>query len=418
MPALTVTQLIEAINATLSALEDVVVEGEIDEFKIIHNKWVTFQLKDEHSSIGCFLTVWQYKTQVEDGMLVRATGRPTLRNKGFFSFVVTNLQPAGEGALKRAFELLRTKLMQEGLFAAERKRPLPRFPEHIALITSRDAAAYSDFLKVLGARQGGLQISFLHTQVQGQDAPPQLVAALEHANTHLNDLDAIVIVRGGGSLEDLQAFNDETVIRAVAASRTPIIVGVGHERDSTLAELAADLRASTPSNAAELLVRSREELLLAIRHLHNSLAGQLHEHLQQQRQVIAAAVSILRTRTAVPQQRVQRQLESLSAMRQRLRQTITTRTGETTRIRHLLHEAFHEKLKQQYITMNQLTRMLRSLSPEKTLKRGYTITRNQRGVVIKSARHVVAGEEIATQFTDGSITSRVHGTDHQKALAL
>src|SRR3989344_4039448 len=136
MPALTVTQLITSINDALGVLEDIAVEGEIDEFKIIHNKWVTFQLKDAKSSVGCFMTVWQYRTQVENGMLVRVTGRPTLRNKGFFSFVIATMQPSGEGALKRAFELLRQKLTQEGLFAAERKRSLPPFPQHIALITS------------------------------------------------------------------------------------------------------------------------------------------------------------------------------------------------------------------------------------------------------------------------------------------
>ncbi|MEK7500415.1 MAG: exodeoxyribonuclease VII large subunit, partial [Patescibacteria group bacterium] len=146
------------------------------------------------------------------------------------------------------------------------------FPEHIAFITSRDAAAYNDFLKVLAARQGGLHISFIHTQVQGVDAPDQIIAALSIANTELTNLDAIILVRGGGSAEDLMAFNDEQVVRAVASSRTPIIVAIGHERDVCLAELVADVRASTPSNAAELLVKHKEEIALDISRLSSSLS--------------------------------------------------------------------------------------------------------------------------------------------------
>ena len=221
-----------------------------------------FTLKDKESNVRCFMTVWDLKAEIEDGMMVKVSGRPTLTQKWGFSFNLKSVQPAGEGALRRAFVLLQKKLTAEGVFSIERKRSLPRFPQHIALITSREAAAYSDFIKVLNARVGGLKISFIHTQVQGEKAPQQIIEALEAANTGLTDLDVIVLARGGGSLEDLQAFNDEMVVRAVAASRTPTIVGVGHERDVTLAELAADVRASTPSNAAELLVQSREIMML------------------------------------------------------------------------------------------------------------------------------------------------------------
>lgn len=220
---LTVSQFVQTVNDGLESLGALTVEGEVDEFRIIHQKWVTFRIKDENASVGCFMTVWQYKTQIEDGMKVRAIGRPNLRDKGFFSFVLTSVQPAGEGALKRAFELLKQKLLEEGLFAAERKRSLPRFPQHVALITSRDAAAYGDFLKVLQARQGGLTVSFIHTQVQGEPAVPMVLEALSFANTELTDLDAIVMIRGGGSLEDLQAFNDEKVVRAVAAREPQLL---------------------------------------------------------------------------------------------------------------------------------------------------------------------------------------------------
>jgi exodeoxyribonuclease VII large subunit len=357
---LSVSQLVEVINTALTPLETVVVEGEVDEFKIIHGKWVTFKIRDEQSSIGCFMPMWQYRTQVEDGMLVRVQGRPTLRNKGFFSFVLTSLQPTGEGALKRAFELLRTKLTREGLFSADRKRPLPRFPEHIVLITSRDAAAYSDFIKVLTGRQGGLRVSFLHTQVQGEPAVPQILQALEFANTELPQVDALVLVRGGGSLEDLHAFNDERVVRAVAASRIPTIVGIGHERDVSLAELVADVRASTPSNSAELLVASREELLVT---LHAMTARLRHRMLSATAARKNALVS--------------------------LRQSLLVRWRETLdRRQRVVHD---------------MQRLLISLSPTATLKRGYSITRTSKGKVIRSTKQVTVGDALTITITDGDL---------------
>ncbi|MBI4022337.1 MAG: exodeoxyribonuclease VII large subunit [Candidatus Andersenbacteria bacterium] len=357
---LTVTQFVRLIDEALSAYDGVAVEGEVAEFKIIHDKWVTFQLKDATSTIGCFMTLWQYKTPIEDGMLVRAEGRPRLRDKGFFSFVVEAVQPTGEGGLKRAFELLKAKLEAEGLFAAARKRHLPRFPQRIALITSRDAAAYSDFLKVLQARTGGLTISFIHSPVQGEDAPRQLMAALTCANTSLKDIEVIVMVRGGGSLEDLMAFNDEAVVRTVAGCRVPIIVGVGHERDITLAELAADVRASTPSNAAEILVRSRQELASEIAQLRQALRFRMQDALTQHRAVVRRIVDLLRG--------------------------------------HVRTVGAH---------LQQLTRVLASLSPQRVLQRGYSITRRENGRVVMTASQVVPGERLVTQLKAGRVVSSV-----------
>lgn len=362
--ALTVSEFVEIINEALAAAAGLTVEGEVDEYKVIQGKWVTFRLKDETSSVGCFMPVWDLHTAIEDGMLVRVTGIPKLREKGFFSFVLSTVQPAGEGSLKRAFELLRKKLEDEGLFSVERKRPLPRFPQHIALVTSRDAAAYSDFIKVLQGRIGGLTVSFIHTQVQGEDAPNQLIRALEQANTDLADVDAIVMIRGGGSLEDLQAFNDEVVVRAVAASRTPTIIGIGHERDITLAELAADLRASTPSNAAELLVRSREELFLQLSGWQKFLSSRTQEILQQQRHTIEHSVSVLKNQ---------------------MRATIAH--------------------------VDQLVRILKSLSPEETLKRGYSITRTVDGEVIKTTRRMKQGDVILTTLARGKLKATVQMTN-------
>ncbi|PIT98468.1 MAG: exodeoxyribonuclease VII large subunit [Candidatus Andersenbacteria bacterium CG10_big_fil_rev_8_21_14_0_10_54_11] len=367
-PALTVTQFVRLIDEALVAFDGADVEGEVAEYRVIHGKWVTFTLKDERSAVGCFMPVWQLKVQLEDGMTVRAVGRPRLRDKGFFSFVLEAVTPLGEGSLKRAFELLKKQLADEGLFAADRKRPLPRFPQHVALITSRDAAAYADFLKVLQHRQGGLTVSFLHTQVQGEDAPRQLLAALEAANTQLQEVDAIVLIRGGGSLEDLQAFNDEQVVRAVASSRMPIVVGVGHERDVCLAELAADVRASTPSNAAELLVRSREELALEIRHMRTQLVYRVRDRLTAGRATSKRLVDILRGQVRGLQQ-----------------------------------------------GLAQLVRILRSLSPEQTLRRGYSITRKADGSILTRAADAAEGDEITTRLANGSLRSTVTARHYSAA---
>ncbi len=381
---LTVSQCVEAINIALDSLGGLTVEGEVSEFRILQNKWVTFDIKDDTSVLKCFMTVWNLRTQIEDGMLVKVSGKPNVRNKGFLSFVVQQVTPSGEGNLKRAFQLLQQKLTAEGLFAPERKRALPRFPEHIALITSKDAAAYNDFLKVLSARQGGLTISFVHTMVQGAEAPQQIISALATAN-ELPDLDAIVLVRGGGSMEDLIAFNDEHVVRAVASSRTPTIVGIGHERDVCLAELAADVRASTPSNAAELLVRSREEIARALLHMQSSLVNRIRSQIADDRRTVIHMTHAMTSR--------------LKGVSQRAHTLISRMTGGISRMK----DAVTASAKR----IEGMRRMLLALSPEHTLARGYSITTAQNGRVLKRAEDAKAGEEITTRLADGSISSVV-----------
>ncbi|OGY37195.1 MAG: exodeoxyribonuclease VII large subunit [Candidatus Andersenbacteria bacterium RIFCSPHIGHO2_12_FULL_45_11b] len=385
---LSVSQCVEAINIALDSLGDLTVEGEVSGFNVIHNKWVTFDIKDDTSVLKCFMTVWSLRVAVEDGMLVRVTGKPNLRAKGFLSFVVQSVKPSGEGSLKRAFELLRQKLAQEGLFAPERKRILPRFPQHIALITSKEAAAYADFLKVLRVRQGGLTISFIHTQVQGDDAPRQIIAALETANTELENLDAIILVRGGGSLEDLMAFNDEHVVRAVAGSRTPTIVGIGHERDVSLAELAADIRASTPSNAAELLVRTREEILLDISRMRLALTSSLAQRIANSQANIKTFIHAMSNRLHQATSNTSQLLERIRSVSMRIKGNIS---------------ASQQKI-------DGMKRVLVALSPERVLARGFSITRNSSGAVLKHAKDATIGEELTTTLLDGAVSSVVQKT--------
>lgn len=264
-----VTDFIALTNQTLEyAYPSVEIEGEVASFKVNQDKYVFFDLKDAGGSIGCFMTVWQLRQPIEDGMKIIVTATPKLTQWGKFSLTVRALRPSGEGSLKKSFELLKSKLDKEGLFAVERKRPLPQIPNHIAVITSTQAAGYADFIKILNDRWGGIKVDMAHVQVQGANAPDQMIRALKYFNEQETLPEIIVLIRGGGSADDLSAFNDELLVREIAASRVPTVVGVGHEVDESLADLAADLRAATPSNAAQLIVPDRDEMIRTVRHVH------------------------------------------------------------------------------------------------------------------------------------------------------
>ena len=265
-PKLSVSDFIAITNQTLEyAYPLVEVEGEIASFKVNQGKFVFFDIKDEGASVGCFMMLFQLRVPIEDGMKVVVTATPKLTQWGKFSLTVKAIRPSGEGSIKKSFDLLKEKLDKEGLFAEERKRPLPAIPRHVAVISSPQAAGYADFIKIVGDRWGGLHIDVAAVTVQGNDAPDQIIRALNYFNTQENVPDVIVIIRGGGSADDLSAFNDEQLVRAVAASRVPTLTGIGHEVDMSLCDLAADVRAATPSNAAQLLVPDRREIIRGAR---------------------------------------------------------------------------------------------------------------------------------------------------------
>lgn len=247
-----------------TAFSGVVVEGEVASFKINQGKYVFFDLKDEQSSVGCFMMKYALRFPLEDGMKVRVRAIPKLTNWGKFSLTVQAVMPVGEGDLKKSFELLKKKLGAEGLFAPEKKRPLPENIVKIGVISSTQAAGYADFCKILDERWGGLELQVAHTQVQGMTAADQIIKALNYLNER-GEVQVIAVIRGGGSADDLAVFNDEALVRAIAASKIPVITGIGHEVDESLCDLAADIVASTPSNAAQMLSRDRREVIMNIR---------------------------------------------------------------------------------------------------------------------------------------------------------
>lgn len=332
---LTVSDFIALTNQTLEyAYPSIEVEGEVASFKVNQGKYVFFDIKDAGGSINCFMTVWQLRVPIEDGMKVIVTATPKLTQWGKFSLTVRAVRPSGEGSLKKSFELLREKLDKEGLFAPERKRQLPGLPQHVAVISSVQAAGYADFIKILDDRWGGLQIDVASVQVQGASAPDQMIQALKYFNSQEQLPEVIVIIRGGGSADDLSAFNDELLVREIAASRVPTLVGVGHEVDVSLADMAADVRAATPSNAAQILVPDRSEVIRAVRRQVQSL-------LPRTEQAIDGRISSIYTQLANVVQSIERR-----------------------------HDRATERV-------DSLRRVLAELDPRKVLARGYALVRGE-----------------------------------------
>lgn len=252
-PVFSVSDFVGVFNQSLSVIyPDVKIFGEISNLRISRGKWVYFDLKDEYSSLKMFGAVTSLPGPLEDGMTVEVSGKPYLHHLYNFSVQFYDVSVTGQGNLVKAYQILMKKLESEGLFESSRKRSLPTFPAKVCLIASKESAGYGDFKKIAYKRWSQTEIVEFDVMVQGAQAPAQIVEAINKANQ--TDAETLVILRGGGSRDDLVAFDDERVVRAIASSRLPSLVAVGHERDVVLAELVADVRASTPSNAAEILL--------------------------------------------------------------------------------------------------------------------------------------------------------------------
>lgn len=274
-PKFTVSEFLAITNQTLDySFPLVEIEGEVANFKVSKGKWVFFDLKDNESTLNCFMTVFNLRHEIRDGMKIVVSGSPKITNFGKFSFVISSLKPLGEGNIKKSFELMKKKLEKEGLFSPERKREIPKNPERLGVISSITAAGYKDFIKILNERWGGIKITVANTGVQGLSAADEIIRALRYFNEK-SDVEAITILRGGGSADDLALFNDELLTREIARSKIPVLTGIGHEIDVSLADLAADLRASTPSNAAELLTSDRSAEISSLKKSLSSLESLL-----------------------------------------------------------------------------------------------------------------------------------------------
>jgi exodeoxyribonuclease VII large subunit len=390
--ALSVAEYLKLVNDTLRFIpsNQVVVEGEISDYRVAQGKWVSFDLKDqrEQAVLKCFMTTWQLKTAVEDGMRVQVKGSPKVYERfGTFKLSVESLEPVGEGALKRAYELLKQRLELEGLFDVNRKRELPRFPKRIGLITSPDAAAYGDFLRILNNRWGGVRIDFASVHVQGRESVGEIVRTLGYfSEREPHDRpDVIVLTRGGGGLEDLHAFNDEQVARAIYASKVPVVVAVGHERDESLADFVADVRASTPSNAAEMVVPSRGDVMYEIDNLAQHVEARLQECLQGRLFVLERTTNLIGFILERQKQRLTHLTEAVCARTS----TWLPRIGQGL-------EGFE--------------RILRQVDPKRVLSRGYSLVTVD-GVVVRDASTLEVGKDITVQFAAGHADARILRTN-------
>lgn len=404
---LTVTQFNTITNQLLqSGLGVVQIRGEISQYKVAQAKFAYFSLKDTTSVLNCFALLFRLDFDLEDGQEVVVTGTPSIHIKsGRYSLTVDSVILHGAGAIQKAFQQLQAKLATEGLFDQKHKRPLPQYPQKIGVITSDSGAAIGDIRKVIDERWGGITILLFPTKVQGHGAVEDIVRAIEAFNQRY-PVDTLIIGRGGGSLEDLQAFNTERVARAIFSSKIPIISAVGHEQNITISDLVADVRAATPSNSAELTVPDRREVLAMIRHLqyktHQQISNQIMQtrHHLKQRQY---QLDLLMTNQVTL---IKNFLIRFRLQANRLRQSNEIRHQQLSQLSTQLNQSVIRLQAQVTQRVHELQTLLQALNPTAVLKRGYSITyAASSNKVIGTIADLPRDGKIKTRLADGAFTS-------------
>lgn len=363
-PIFSVGEFVAVYNQSIEMLYPRVgIVGELSSLRLSRGHWLYFDLKDDHGQVKFFGTVRDLPGPLEDGMQLEVYGRPRLHPKYGFSIVVETIRVSGEGSIKKAQDLLASKLQKEGLFEDDRKRTLPYAPGRVGLITADGSAALSDFRKIIDERWGNTKIELRDVLVQGDQSSAQIVQAIHAFNEQSDPPELIVLIRGGGSAEDLASFNNEAVVRAIAGSRLPTLVAIGHEIDVSLAELAADLRASTPSNAAEILMPDRTH----------------EKHL----------VEAYRTR-----------------LNEKVNNILDKAQNERETVREYLESDQKYRLQEMVAWQENTASLLALLDPDKPLARGYAIVRSNRQL-IRSKNQVNVDDLLMIQLSDGTIKGKV-----------
>lgn len=383
--ALTVSELTAQIRGVLEpSFTQVWVQGEISNHRPAASGHAYFSLKDGGASISAAIFGWGSRRrsfELKDGLQVLCRGKLSIYPpRGSYQLSVEHVEPLGAGALQIAFEQLKAKLAGEGLFDSARKRELPRFPARIAVVTSPSGAAIQDMLNILARRAPWVRVTVIPAVVQGDSAPAQIMRGLEQANRHdLGDL--VVLARGGGSIEDLWCFNDEPLARAIAASRLPVVSAVGHEIDFTISDFVSDLRAPTPSAAAEIVTGQWVEALTQVRDSRMRLRAAIARDLTTRRQMLTHVAA----RVVSPRDRLREQAQRCDELFLRL------------------ERAFRARMERRQALLGQFTGKLDALSPLKVLERGYSIVRDPADgdSVIRSAARIQSGQELQITFYDG-----------------
>ena len=442
---LTVTALTRKVRGLLEdGIGEVWVEGEISNLRRQSSGHAYFTLKDSGSQIACVLFAGQTAQlrgmNFADGVHVQIQGSLTVYEpRGNYQIIVSRIQERGVGALQAKFEELKRRLNEEGLFNPEKKRPLPKFPRRIGVVTSPTGAAIQDFLNVLHRRQKGIEVVIFPVRVQGKGAAAEIAEAIrllgDASSIGLEPFDVLVVTRGGGSLEDLWEFNEEAVARAVAASPIPIVSAVGHEIDFTLCDFAADFRAPTPSAAAELLSADSADLFDKFRHLEARLGRPIEARLESVRNQLLTL-----ERTALflePRRILQEKQQTLDRLLEDLQSTtesaphqlllllerharilavhrpdlkISELSRRLSTCRDTLERRADSRLQQDKSSLAQHATVLRALNPSAALARGYTITMDENGQILRSAKDAKNSKELTTRFHDGEVKSEVRKT--------
>lgn len=410
------------------------VSGEVSNLRSPHSGHCYFTLKDQTSQVRAVIFrnhLQAMRLKPADSLKVICRGQLTVYEpRGEYQLIVDYLEPLGLGALAEAFEQLKTRLAVEGLFDAQHKKPIPFLPRRLGVVTSPSGAAIQDFLQILKRRFPRIQVLIYPVRVQGQGAGDEIAAAIRELN-HMADLDVLVLTRGGGSIEDLWAFNEEKVARAIFHSRIPVIAAVGHEIDFTIADFVADLRAPTPSAAAELVVRPQAELQLQLQRLDTALRRRftiLRQQARERLHLLAARLGDPRRRVADLRLRLDDRLDQLqhlweakrreSAARLKLagarlnllsvrRQCEHNRLVLQQRARHL-EQLFTWKFNERRRLLDHLRDRLGHLSPDSTLARGYAVaTTLPEAVILRDSRQIAAGAEIMVRLHKGALRCTV-----------
>jgi exodeoxyribonuclease VII large subunit len=431
-----VSELSRRLSATLEErFSTVWVEGEISNFKVYGSGHAYFTLKDEGAQLRAVLfrnRVRRVRFEPADGLHVLAFGAVEIyAQRGEYQLVVELLEPRGLGALQLAFEQLKERLGREGLFDPARKRGLPRFPRKIGIVTSPSGAALHDMLRVIGRRFGEIHVVVAPAKVQGEGAAAEVAQGIRELNA-LGGVDVIIVGRGGGSLEDLWAFNDEMLARTIAASKIPVISAVGHEVDYTIADFVADVRAATPSQAAELVVREKQAVAESVGELRRRLVRAMSRRLQAPRDRLEA----VRERRVLtdprrPLRELTRRLDEAAARlvraaksslrhaahrvelatRDLRSQNPVARTRQDRRrlddLAGQLDRALARGLDRRRHRVAGVVGRLNSLSPLAVLSRGYSLTLTASGEIVRSARQVAVGDEVGVMLHAGSLAARV-----------
>jgi exodeoxyribonuclease VII large subunit len=389
--AMSVSEITSKIKSSLEGdFAQVWVQGEISNFKSASSGHIYFSLKDEGANLTAAAFGWNRKAKkasfdLKDGMEVICKGSISVyAPRGNYQLLVDSIEPVGAGALQLAFEQLKEKLQKEGLFEPGRKRPIPKYPAKIVIITSPQAAALKDALTVLRRRAPFVEVLLVPSLVQGEDAAARLIQALRVAN-HYKLGEVILLTRGGGSMEDLWSFNHEDLARAIAASEIPVISAVGHEIDFTIADFVADLRAPTPSAGAEILSQFWVELRERSRELQERLLMSMKRDILLKRRTLEALAAKLKSPKDQLREKSQRVDELSMNLERIMKLTIERKQG----------------------SLERLAMKLQALSPLNVLSRGYTLVKTAEGHVVRSAADVKKNQNLSLRFNDGEVKVKV-----------